>query len=73
MLEKVAHLLRQASQEIKDLKEENKRLREEIAELKKTASVEEDNGFLNFGEVSNEGVPDLSENPIEKLMMMLNQ
>lgn len=73
MLDKVAMLLKQAAEEIKQLKAENEKLRQEISELKKTASFKEEEGFLNFGEVSNEDVPDLSENPIEKLKSMLGQ
>lgn len=72
-LKKVASYLRDASQEMRILREENMALREKVANLEKKASVSETSDFLGFGEVGNEPILDLSENPVEKLKMFLQE
>ena len=68
-LKKVASYLRDASSEIKTLKEENLELREKIAKLEKTASIDSniDNDFIGFGEVDNNPMIDMSNHPVEQL------
>ena len=62
-LKKVASLLKEASEEIKRLKEENKKLREQIESMDKTASVEDADYMIGFGNVANDEFSNVQENP----------
>ena len=68
-LKKVASYLKEASAEIKKLKEENANLRQQVNELGKVASINEENQFIGFGDVNDDPMHKTLDNPIEEFMM----
>lgn len=65
---KVASYLKEASAEIKKLKEENANLRQQVQELSKVASINEENEFIGFGDVNNDLLHKTPNNPVEEFM-----
>ena len=67
-LKKVAFYLKEASKEIKQLKEENADLKQKVAEMGKVASVNEENDFIGFGNVDNDRLHKTPNNAMEEFM-----
>ena len=68
-LESISSLLKEASAEIKKLKEENAKLRAEMDNIKKEAASTDENALLGFGEVSQDDYSNSPSNSRELMSM----
>ena len=67
-LQKIATLLKEASAEIKKLKEENAQLKARLDSMDKVASYETEDNMIGFGNVSEDEYSDTPNNPKDLFM-----